>query len=624
MDMNRFSVSPSSSSSSLDLSGRDNHSTGRAVADFKKRLASRPLSLQVLLDELCADGWIADADKLQVLRQTPSGHSRNKSPITQLAENNLTRLGQPFQQLSIEEILSWLSDKLAMPWVHIDPMKINVPAVTGVMSFAFAKRHQILAVAVDAESVTVASAQPHISSWQADLERATKKPIKQVIANPADIEKYQLEFYSLTSSVAGAGSNVHKAQSSIGSFEQLLKLGQLEDPDANDQHIVNIVDWLLKYAFEQRASDIHIEPRREQGVVRFRIDGVLTNIYELPTQVVSAVTSRLKVLARMDVAEKRKPQDGRVKTLSVNGNEVELRLATLPTAFGEKLVIRIFDPDVLMRSFEDLGLQYQDLDSWQNMSSRPNGILLVTGPTGSGKTTTLYATLKQLSTEQVNVCTIEDPIEMIEPSFNQMQVQPKIDLSFSSGVRALMRQDPDIIMIGEIRDQETAEMAVQAALTGHLVISTVHTNDAPSAISRLLELGIPAYLLKATVIGVMAQRLVRTLCGSCKKEEPLDEERWSLIGGDTLDSVEKPDSVHSAEGCLSCRNTGYKGRKGIYEIMSLSANLRKLISDDFDLDAFKTAAKLEGMQSLRDSGIKRILEGSTTIDEVLRVAPSHD
>jgi general secretion pathway protein E len=281
-----------------------------------------------------------------------------------------------------------------------------------------------------------------------------------------------------------------------GNFEQLVELGQGgRSLDANDRHIVTIVDWLWHYAFEQRASDIHLEPRRDTGAVRFRIDGVLHTVYQVPAPVMAAMTSRIKLLGRMDVVEKRRPQDGRVKTRMADGREVELRLSTLPTAFGEKLVMRIFDPEVLQRSFGDLGFAPEDLTRWKRMTAQPNGIVLVTGPTGSGKTTTLYATLREMATDEVNVCTVEDPIEMVEPAFNQLQVQTGIDLGFAEGIRALMRQDPDIIMVGEIRDLATAEMAVQAALTGHLVLATLHTNDAPSAITRLLDLGVPACLL---------------------------------------------------------------------------------------------------------------------------------
>jgi general secretion pathway protein E len=443
-----------------------------------------------------------------------------------------------------------------------------------------------------------------------------------VVANPVDIQRLAVEFFRLAKSVSGANASDLK-MSNLGNFEQLLKLGASDqEPDANDAHIVNIVDWLFQYAFQQRASDIHIEPRREQGTVRFRIDGVLHNVYQFPAQVTMAIVSRLKSLGRMNVAEKRKPQDGRVKTTTPEGGEVELRLSTLPTAFGEKMVMRIFDPEVLLKNFDQLGFSGDDLRRWQDMTQQPNGIILVTGPTGSGKTTTLYTTLKKLATSEVNLCTIEDPIEMVEPAFNQMQVQHNIDLTFASGVRALMRQDPDIIMIGEIRDLETAEMAIQAALTGHLVLSTLHTNDAPSAISRLLELGVPHYLLKATLLGVMAQRLVRTLCPHCKAPIELEESDWQTLTRPWQAPV--PTGAQHAVGCVECRDTGYRGRAGVYEIMLMSDSVKALISADLDLTAIRRQAFKEGMRSLRLSGAQKISAGLTTLEEVLRVTPQSE
>ncbi|HAW62547.1 MAG TPA: type II secretion system protein E, partial [Pseudomonas sp.] len=458
--------------------------------------------------------------------------------------------------------------------------------------------------------------------WEANLTHVLKRPIKRVVANPADIQRFTVEFYRLAKSVSGASGSEQKI-SGVGNFEQLLNLGASDqEPDANDSHIVNIVDWLFQYAFQQRASDIHIEPRRDQGTVRFRIDGVLHNVYQLPPQVAMAVVSRLKTLGRMNVAEKRKPQDGRVKTKTPDGGEVELRLSTLPTAFGEKMVMRIFDPEVLLKGFDQLGFSADDLRRWQSMTGQPNGIILVTGPTGSGKTTTLYTTLKQLATPEVNVCTIEDPIEMIEGAFNQMQVQHNIDLTFASGVRALMRQDPDIIMVGEIRDLETAEMAIQAALTGHLVLSTLHTNDAPSAITRLLELGVPHYLLKATLLGVMAQRLVRTLCPHCKAPVQLDADDWSALTRPW--NAPLPTTAQRAVGCLECRDTGFRGRAGVYEIMLLNDAIKPLITADTDIVALRRQAFKDGMRSLRLSGAQKIAAGLTTMEEVLRVTPQSE
>ena len=594
------------------LTTQFNHSNGALT------LSEHLLTLRMLLDDLVAAGMLANTDMQRLTSQRRDKIETEQHPLNYIADQQFENRQRTGHKLSMAALLSWLAECAAQPVRHIDPMKVDVRAVTAVMSFAFAKRHQILALEVDDEQVVIASAQPFITAWEEDLAHALKKPIVRVVADPADIARYSVEFYSLVSSVSGAVGGA--SSSVISNFEQMLELGKLKDPDANDQHIVNIVDWLLQYAFDQRASDIHIEPRREQGNIRFRIDGVLCQIYELPPAVINAVTSRLKILGRMDLAEKRRPQDGRIKTMSPDGVEVELRLATMPSAFGEKLVMRIFDPDVLLRSFESLGLVDDDYERWQSMTQRPNGILLVTGPTGSGKTTTLYSTLKQLATQQVNVCTIEDPIEMVEPAFNQMQVQKKIDLDFASGVRALMRQDPDIIMVGEIRDAETAEMAVQAALTGHLVISTVHTNDAPSAVSRMLELGVPAYLIRATVIGIMAQRLVRTLCEHCKTATTIDTDVWSELTQPW--NVAKPNKVFQAGGCLECRNTGYYGRQGIYEILPLSRDLSQLVVDDFNLDELRQSGMREGMRTLRLAGARKIAAGYTTPEEVLRVTPA--
>ena len=585
----------------------------------------RWLDLNDLLRELVAQGFISqDSAEHALNARRRQAANAQMHPLEFIASQQLDDLSRAGKHLDLESLTLWLSQQAGQPYLRIDPLKINVAAITPLMSYAFAQRHKILAVAIDRDSVTVASAQPYVKGWEADLTHVLKLPIKRVVANPVDIQRFSVEFFRLAKSVSGATHVDQQSQASnLGNFEQLLNLGASDqEPDANDAHIVNIVDWLFQYAFQQRASDIHIEPRREQGTVRFRIDGVLHNVYQFPPQVTMAIVSRLKSLGRMNVAEKRKPQDGRVKTKTPDGGEVELRLSTLPTAFGEKMVMRIFDPEVLLKSFDQLGFSPDDLRRWEFMTTQPNGIILVTGPTGSGKTTTLYTTLKQLATQEVNVCTIEDPIEMIEGAFNQMQVQHNIDLTFASGVRALMRQDPDIIMVGEIRDLETAEMAIQAALTGHLVLSTLHTNDAPSAITRLLELGVPHYLLKATLLGVMAQRLVRTLCPHCKAPQTLDEDGWQSLTKPW--SAPLPTQACRAVGCLECRDTGYRGRAGVYEIMLINDAMKPLITADTDLIALRRHAFKEGMRSLRLSGAQKVAAGLTTIEEVLRVTPQSE
>jgi len=579
----------------------------------------RTMDLRSTLEELVEDGLVTREDANFLLGANRNRDQSALHPLTYIASQKLENQIDVGKELDELTLTGWLSSKCNLPVYHIDPMKVPVAKTTALMSYKFAKRHNLLCVDVTPELVTIAVTQPYLQEWELQLAQTVRQRIKRVVASPSELDRYRVEFYSLAKSVSGAQDDDGQKKSSVSSFEQLLELGSLKDPEANDQHIVNIVDWLLKYAFDQRASDIHIEPRREVMRMRFRIDGVLHPIYEFPTLVGTAIISRLKILGRMNVAEKRKPQDGRIKTKRANGSEAELRLSTMPTAFGEKLVMRIFDPEILLRSFEELGLVNEDRERWNQMIDRPHGIVLVTGPTGSGKTTTLYSSLKLLATDAVNVSTVEDPIEMLEESFNQSQVQHNIDLDFAAGIRTLMRQDPDIIMVGEIRDIETARMAVQAALTGHLVISTLHTNDATSAITRLMDLGVPNYLIRSTLIGVMAQRLVRTLCPHCKSETQMTNQDWDQLVKPW--KVSKPARTFEAEGCLECRNTGYLGRQGIYEIFSMSESVQELITESADLIKVRQHAMREGMRTLRLSGAQKVAAGITTVSEVLRVAP---
>lgn len=586
-----------------------------------QRTSGAALSLRELCTALERTGEISQADAERVMSAnlgtaTGNREAGKRHPLELIAIAGL-KSEQDGRSLDLERLTRWLADWSGQTYYHIDPLKIDSPAIARVMSYAFAQRHGILAVEIDANEVVVASAEPFKTDWESNLQQAVRRDIRRVVANPEDIRRYTVEFYQLANSVSKASGQAAGAGNQ--NFEQLLDLGTNENPDANDQHVVRIVDWLLQYAFDQRASDIHIEPRRNQTRVRFRIDGVLHNVYEFPEHVGVAVTSRLKILGRLNVAEKRRPQDGRIKTRKPDNSEVELRLATMPTAFGEKMVLRIFDPEVLLKSYEQLGFSKDDQERWHDITAHPHGIVLVTGPTGSGKTTTLYSTLKQISSPELNICTIEDPIEMVEPAFNQMQVQTNIDLTFAAGIRALLRQDPDIIMIGEIRDLETAEMAVQAALTGHLVLTTLHTNDAPSAITRLMELGIPPYLIRATVLGVMAQRLARTLCPHCKHPAPVDEEAWRTLTRPW--KAPAPKTFYEPVGCLECRNTGYLGRAGVYEIMTLSDNLNRQITEQCQLEQLRLDAYKEGMKSLRLSGAQKVAAGQTTVEEILRVTP---
>ena len=576
------------------------------------------LGLEEVLDDLVADGLIAPAAAQGLLHDTRVRDWTDLHALEVVADAKLHH-ATTRHILTLEELTLWLARRTSLEYLRIDPLKIDAPQVGDLVTASYAAWNRILPVSITAERAVFATSEPYLTGWVQELGGVIKREIVRVLANPRDIERYRKEFFGVSRSVKGAsGTDVTRHPVGLGNLEALVELGKSGQIDANDSHIVHIVDWLLQYAFDQRASDIHLEPRRETGNIRFRIDGVLHQVYQVPALVMTAITSRIKILGRMDVAEKRRPQDGRIKTRSENGRELEMRLSTMPTAFGEKLVMRIFNPDVLLRNFADLGFGAEDARRWEAMVQRPHGIILVTGPTGSGKTTTLYSTLKTLATPQVNVCTVEEPIEMVEPAFNQMQVQHNIGLDFASGIRTLMRQDPDIIMVGEVRDLETAEMAVQASLTGHLVLSTLHTNDAPSAITRLLDIGVPYYLIKATVIGVVAQRLVRSLCPHCKQEVPTDLDLWRSLVNPW--KIATPANLWLPKGCLECRNTGYHGRIGLYEILTLDTELRDLITPTFDEQPLRQLANQKGLRPLRISGALKAASGVTSLDEVFKVA----
>ena len=580
--------------------------------------AQGPLDWRALVQWLRLDGVISHDEAERTIARCSQAESV-QHPLVRLASVSMRRAADN-RPLDIEMLAEWLAGRAGLAYLRIDPLKVDVGKVADAMSAPYAERHKVLPVQVSPTEMVVATAEPFIVDWVAELERQSRRSVRRVLASPQEIARYTAEFYALAKSVRSAmksgGGNTG------ASFEQLVELGKTNKQlDANDQGVVQVVDWLWQYAFDQRASDIHLEPRREQGVIRFRIDGVLHPVYQMPMGVLNAMTARIKLLGRMDVVEKRRPQDGRIKTRNPRGDEVEMRISTLPTAFGEKMVMRIFDPDTAVKDLDALGFGAHDAQRWEALVRQPHGIVLVTGPTGSGKTTTLYSTLKRVATEEVNVSTVEDPIEMIEPSFNQTQVQPHLDFGFTEGLRALMRQDPDIIMVGEIRDLQTAEMAVQAALTGHLVFSTLHTNDAPAAVSRLLELGIPPYLINATLHGVLAQRLVRTLCDRCRVRDP-DANRADLA------EFVKPWQINGAYrpfkpvGCVDCRMTGFRGRTGLYELLVVTEAFKATVTREPNIDALRRQAVKDGMRPLRLAGALQVAHGTTVMAEVLAATPA--
>jgi general secretion pathway protein E len=591
-------------------------STSRGKGELQP--GTQLLTLNDVLAMLRAAG-ILDGNALRRVRGV-LGEDDTRHPFVQLAAQVVHSSTSPSYPLTLETITRLVAESAKLPYYRIDPLKIEVAAVTSLVSQAYATRWQFLPVAVSDTEVTIASAEPFATAWEREIAPVIKRRIVRVLANPVDIERYLREFYGVSRSITkAANSKAAERPHGPDNIEALTQLGEKGEPDANDRHIVHLVDWLLQYAFEQRASDIHIEPRRQQSNIRFRIDGVLHLVNQMSTAVVAAIISRIKTLGRMDVADKRRPQDGRMKTKTPLGKEVELRLSTMPTTFGEKLVMRIFDPEKLEQPFSALGFSNDDIVRWEQMVRNTYGVILVTGPTGSGKTTTLYSGLRQLARPEINVCTIEDPIEMIEPAFNQMQVQPAIDLDFSNGVRTLLRQDPDVIMIGEIRDRSTAEVAIQAALTGHLVLSTLHTNDAPSAITRLMDLGVEPYLIGATLLGVVAQRLVRTLCPHCKTTLAIDAAAWAALAGSA--TLRAPESVFTGRGCDECRHTGFRGREGIYEILTVDERLNSMIKPGCNAGALRQHALASGMRPLRLAGALKVAAGRTTLGEVLSVVP---
>lgn len=574
------------------------------------------LTLADVLKMLVADGMLdkLEAEKLFKDRKFDSSQLH---PLVVIGERKWKSLKTPHPLMSVEFLTMWMAKHANLEFYRIDPLKLDGGNAANTISQGYAERLKIMPVATTSTEAVIATTEPFTRDWIPDLERVLKMKIKLVMANPLEISRYLPEVYKLAKSIKAADLLKAGQITGVQNFEQLVEIGKEKNLDAEEHHVVNIVDWLFKYAFEQRASDIHLEPRRNVGLMRFRIDGVLHQVYQLPTNIMGAITSRIKLLGRMDMVEKRRPQDGRIKTVTNDGTEIELRLSTMPTAFGEKLVMRIFTPEISNQDFLSLGFAQEQSDIWQQWTQSPNGIILVTGPTGSGKTTTLYATLRKLATPDVNVCTVEDPIEMVEPAFNQMQVQSNINLHFADGIRTLMRQDPDIIMVGEIRDLETADMAIQAALTGHLVLSTLHTNDSCAAITRLLDLGVPHYLIQSTVVGVMAQRLVRKLCPACKTAEPVSEEYWQEISAHT--QVKKPKHLYKAVGCPECRNTGFRGRVGIYEMLTLASPLKKLITPTTDLEALTQLSRENGLKPLYSNGVEKIAAGLTTVEELLKV-----
>jgi general secretion pathway protein E len=540
-----------------------------------------------------------------------------------IASLGLVAGGQPGgAALDEDRIVRCLADGSAMPFEKIDPLKVDAVLVTSTLSFPFARRHSVLPLRRDGGRLVVAVADPYDQQFLQDLARTARAEIVPVLSPRGDIQRLITEVYGFKRSVASAAREMTPGID-LGNLEQLVRLGRVDEIEANDQHVVNAVEYILHYAFDQRASDIHIEPKRDHGQVRMRIDGVLHDIYRIPKPVHPAIVSRIKTLSRLDLAERRRPQDGRFKT-DKEGDEVEMRVSTLPVAFGEKLVLRIFDPQILFQQIGELGFDEESYRRYLDFVQRPNGLILVTGPTGSGKTTTLYSTLRFLAGPDVNVTSIEDPIEMVVEEFNQVAVHPRIGLGFAEALRHILRQDPDIVMVGEIRDPETASQALQAALTGHLVLSTLHTSDTAGSVTRLLELGLNPHLVSSTLVGVVAQRLVRRICEACKEPAALTVDQQAVLGIELPPGRDRELPIWRGKGCPRCRGTGLYGRTAIFELLAVGDTIRELINARADAPAILRAARADGTVTLREAAVRKLAEGQTSYDEVIRVTVDED
>ncbi|PIP35782.1 MAG: type II secretion system protein E [Desulfobacterales bacterium CG23_combo_of_CG06-09_8_20_14_all_52_9] len=599
-----------------------------------------PLSIRSVCEILYKKGLISKLQAQQVLTRgvtlykkrerqadgkgshpTLAGHAADGfDSVDLIAALNMERADNSALKLDEDAIYEALARAWNIPYKKIDPLKLDLNLVTTTIPRTFAMRHLVLPIGVKEGTLTVATPNPFNMEAMDDITRASLMKVNPVVSPKSDIVKLIQEFFGFKRSISEAEMQFTGPMVDLGNLEQYVKLRPADELPSTDQHIVNAVNYLFTYAFEQRASDIHIEPKRNTSKVRMRIDGMLHNVYDLPKAVHSAIVSRIKTLSRMDMAEKRRPQDGRIK-MDKGGVEVEIRVSTIPVAFGEKVVLRIMDPDILFQDLENLGFSATDLIRFNHFINKPHGIVLVCGPTGSGKSTTLYSTLRTISSPEVNVTTVEDPIEMVHESFNQIGVQPLAGVTFSSILRNILRQDPDIIMIGEMRDLETAENAVQAALTGHLVLSTLHTNDAASAITRLLELGVPPYLIQSTLIGILGQRLVRKICNYCVETFEMEALELREMGLDP--GKDGRIRLKRGKGCLKCRGTGYLGRTAIFEVLSCTESIKKLIVSNADISAMQDIAKREGMVTMRENSIRQMLSGVTTYQEVLRVTWEH-
>ena len=606
----------------------------RSTSTQDPRELRPPLDLSELLELVMGQGGLSESQsadiesrtltlRSQVLKEK-TGSVRSQaatryhvSPVEIIAAARLNPPQEPHKRVDEDALAQMIAAESQFTYKKIDPLALDNDLIAQTFSRAYGLRHVVVPLGHTDEAIELAITDPFDSELRESIQSSLGQPVRFVVSSKKDI-------LGVIERVHGFRSQVDKASEELGGgpATALVELVELRSHDqlaaSSDEHVIAAVDYLLGYAFDQRASDIHLEPKSDNASIRFRIDGILHEIEQLPLSVHGAIVSRIKVLARMDIAERRRPQDGRIKTQRAD-QEVELRVSSLSTAFGEKVVIRVFDPNVLMAELHELGFSAQERERFEGWITSPSGLVLVTGPTGSGKTTTLYSTLRYLASPETNITTVEDPIELVDPRFSQVQVQRQVDVTFAESLRSILRQDPDIIMVGEIRDAETARMAVQAALTGHLVFSTVHTRDAAGAITRLVELGVEPFLLSSVLRGVVAQRLVRKICSTCAVEGRLQPDQVTALGLKVPVERREHLPVRFGQGCPECRQTGLYGRLGIFEMLDVGRRVQGLIREGRDANEVADAARIEGMETLRESAIRRLAEGATTFEEVLRI-----
>lgn len=580
------------------LIDQNDHDTVLDAEGKQKKLLKKIHTVQVGINSV-ADNISPEISPVEIITSLKITNKKNK------AKNVITE----------GIVMEAIAGDTGYPYLKLNPLKLDIDIVTKTIPKLFAIKHLLVPVSLQNGTLTVALYDPYNMEIQDNIKKVVSKKVEFVVSSRTDILKIINEFFGFKSSVLEAEKVTPERLADLGNLDQYVKLKSADEIQLNDEPIKNAVDFLFNYALDQKASDIHLEPRYDKTYVRLRIDGILHDIHTIPKSVYLAFASRIKMLSKLNIAERRRPQDGRIK-IGYKNKSAEVRVSTIPVAFGEKIVMRILNPDVLFQDLENIGLVSSDLVRVNSFINKPHGLIVVCGPTGSGKTTTLYSLLRSMADREKNITSIEDPIEMICEDFNQVAIQPQIGITFASIIRTILRQDPDIIMVGEVRDSETAENAIQAALTGHMVLTSLHTNNAPDSITRLLDLGIEPYLIGSTLSGVVAQRLVRRICDHCKEKIMIDAEEIRLAG---IKIKEREVGIYQGKGCDECRGTGYKGRTGIFEILPVSRKIKKLINQKEPISKITSVGVEEGMATLQESAVQKMLKGVTTLKEVVRV-----